>query len=486
MAAERGGALRSLKRLGAYGATGLVGPALLLWSQAVLYGHPLQAGYKVPLNIFFSAERIPYNALLYPRNLIELHTWMVFGGLLLVPLWLARARRSDQDRRVAGIVATALGLIAVNYGVYLPYLTYEGWYWLRFLLPAMLGVFLLLAAATDCLRLWISHRWKWMSMLALAPSAVVLLWPQQHLRPQLGYPRLELMERYLREVLPDNAVILTFAHGGALSTATRRAILRLDLIEPEALEPILEQLVRRGHRPVFVIDVAIERSLVKDRFKDSPHAQFDWPARAEFVSSTSIVYHDVADREEFLNGERWVTDVLVAPPSTRGGSWSDYRAPNERVVFPVLGETLLLMNQLEITYRDVLGRPAMAAAVDSRQAVIWTRRYLRYRVHGCDHDTATNYVLQLLTHGGPAPPLCARPQEARFPQRNETFAFRRRLEAQLRGTGGAVKTFVDSEGAAVWLQQYLEYRVALCSHEAAVSAVVATISGRTVPTCAPD
>ena len=40
----------------------------------------------------------------------------------------------------------ALGIVVVNYSLYLPFLTYEGWGWLRFMLPALTALFILFAA----------------------------------------------------------------------------------------------------------------------------------------------------------------------------------------------------------------------------------------------------------------------------------------------------------------------------------------------------
>ena len=43
------------------------------------------------------------------------------------------------------VVLTASGIIVVNYSLYLAYLTFEDWRSLRFVLPAMFALFVLLA-----------------------------------------------------------------------------------------------------------------------------------------------------------------------------------------------------------------------------------------------------------------------------------------------------------------------------------------------------
>jgi hypothetical protein len=72
------------------------------------------------------------------------------------------------------------------------------------------------------------------------------------------------------------------------------------------------------------------------------------------------------------------------------------------------------------------------------------------------------------------------PSDVTFPPRNEPLSFRIALESLYRDSlrRPAVQTFVDQEGTVVWTQEYLRYRVNLCSHAAAVSAVMNQIDGR--------
>ncbi|MEO7133737.1 MAG: hypothetical protein ABI024_05910, partial [Vicinamibacterales bacterium] len=49
------------------------------------------------------------------------------------------------------------------------------------------------------------------------------------------------------------------------------------------------------------------------------------------------------------------------------------------------------------------------------------------------------------------------------------------------------RSFVDVEGQAVWLQEYLAQRLSNCSHGQAVAAVLARLDGREPSSvCAPD
>lgn len=71
------------------------------------------------------------------------------------------------------------------------------------------------------------------------------------------------------------------------------------------------------------------------------------------------------------------------------------------------------------------------------------------------------------------------PMDVLFPARNEMFVFITNLEAKYAtGLGRAASgTFVDREGVAVWMQEYIRYRVNGCDHTTAVSRVLTQIAG---------
>jgi Matrixin len=66
-----------------------------------------------------------------------------------------------------------------------------------------------------------------------------------------------------------------------------------------------------------------------------------------------------------------------------------------------------------------------------------------------------------------------------FPPRNETYEFRGWLESKYATTLGrpAGLSYSDVEGSVVWVQEYLRYRLNVCSHEQAVERVRIQIAG---------
>lgn len=93
-------------------------------------------------------------------------------------------------------------------------------------------------------------------------------------------------------------------------------------------------------------------------------------------------------------------------------------------------------------------------------------------------------IIHVFTIGSP-PPAGQAPKGASldFPPRSDSLDFRLQLEATYRDVlgRGPSPTYVDAEGSVVWTQEYLRYRVNLCSHEEAVARVMTQVDGEAGP-----
>lgn len=157
---------------------------------------------------------------------------------------------------------------------------------------------------------------------------------------------------------------------------------------------------------------------------------------------------------------------------------------------PPRNEPVDFRNQLETKYQTGLNRSASTTAVDREGEVIWIQEYIRYRVSGCDHGTAVQRVMTQIDSGAAGPDCGSTPTGAAavpFPSRAEVVAFRQLLEARyLLMNRGLVSSFVDAEGAAIWISEYLRYRNNDCDHATAVQKVFAQVDGGAAPaTCVP-
>jgi len=278
-----------------------VGPILVAWSQTVLYGGPFVPGY-VEWEGFFRAAHVLPNLELYPRLTIR-----VFTPIILLGVLGALATRS-----IVGW--SALAVLLLNVAIYLPYLSLDDWPFLRFLLPGLTALFILFAGLVVWFGAWLAARSRRLAPLALVPVAVVL-WQGAPMRRYAltewtAQARVMLMGRYLREVLPANAAVLSFFHSGAVRHYTGRQIVRLDLLEPASLDRVVDDLRRYGYDPVFVIDESIEAEAFRARFVHSRFGRLDWPPRAVFTAVSRIWYFDAADRERHSRGERWPIDQV--------------------------------------------------------------------------------------------------------------------------------------------------------------------------------
>ena len=154
--------------------------------------------------------------------------------------------------------------------------------------------------------------------------------------------------------------------------------------------------------------------------------------------------------------------------------------------FPPRDQVLVFRETLETYYRDTLRRSPGPSFVDVEGEAVWIPEYLRYRLTQCTHDGAIQRVLaQIGGQGVPAGCGGVSPDYA-FPPRDQTLAFRVELERLYRDDlqRSAGSTAVDIEGNAVWLQEYLRYRLHACSHDQASTKVLMQIEGQGIqPVC---
>lgn len=151
------------------------------------------------------------------------------------------------------------------------------------------------------------------------------------------------------------------------------------------------------------------------------------------------------------------------------------------VVFPPRSEPLLFRTALEAKYRDGLRRSSVQTFVDQEGTVVWVQEYLRYRVNLCSHAESVLRVFRQIDGQG-VQPTCGSAATATFPPRQEPVDFMVQLEAKyrdgLRRVAGP--SFVDLEGNVIWTQEYMRYRVGVCSHADAQQKVFDQIDGRGV------
>lgn len=196
-----------------------------------------------------------------------------------------------------------------------------------------------------------------------------------------------------------------------------------------------------------------------------------------------------------------VPSATAAPKAqTSGGGEGATVAGPQEVIYPPEGEAPLtpkVINfpprnepnafffDLQVLYRDVLRRPQTAPSyVDGEGENVWLTEYFRFYLNGCAHDVAVSRTLQEITTGASLP-TCGFERTA-FPSRDLPNAFQVQLELTYRDVlrRPLLVSYVDSEGANVWLAEYLRYRISGCGHADSENRVFTQIRGGGVqPDC---
>jgi len=159
------------------------------------------------------------------------------------------------------------------------------------------------------------------------------------------------------------------------------------------------------------------------------------------------------------------------------------------IPFPPRDQVLTFFLALENEYRDGLMRQQNNPGfVDAEGSAVWFPEWLRYVLNGCSAtDAASRVLLQIAGQG--IQPVCGVVAAGTilFPPRNLSVDFLTILDAFYRDDldRGVVQSFIDAEGKAVWLQEYLRYRVNGCGHDDALAKVLQQIRGGGIaPVCA--
>jgi Dolichyl-phosphate-mannose-protein mannosyltransferase len=266
------------------------GPAAVAAIQYMFYGSMLSSGYGT-LGTIFSLDRVAANATRYLSWLTETQTaiWLL---ALAAPFLLPGA-----------VTALLVGMFLVNIACYLPYVVFDDWSFLRFLLPALPLVMILVMASIDSIARRIM---PWIARPVVAALATVLAVTYVGRAEIRNVFRLHQLEaRYERagdfvaRRLPPNAIVITSSESGSVRLYSARRTLVWDTLDPSWLDSSIAYLRTRGLEPFLLLETGEEPSF-RRRFASSPLGALDWPPAAEVASRVRIFRPD--DREKYFKG----------------------------------------------------------------------------------------------------------------------------------------------------------------------------------------
>lgn len=237
-----------------------IGVAIQMAIQAKLFGSPFASGYG-PASGLFAWSHASANLVIFVKQL-----WIAFG-----PIWLMGV--------VTGLVIAPpelrWRLLVVFGGVTLPYLFYlpfDHWETLRFLLPGVAILSVLVAASFNRLGRTTAVRYMWpavpvMLAVVLFGRSEMLLRTSSQWTIQSLEARYPLAGEWVNVNTPLNSVVMANQHSGSLRWYGNRQTIRWDFIEPAQLAGTVSELQAHG-ATVYVALEGDEVAMFDQRFKD--------------------------------------------------------------------------------------------------------------------------------------------------------------------------------------------------------------------------
>jgi hypothetical protein len=266
------------------------GCAAVLLIQRALYGSALGSGYG-NLDRLFAWSHVGANAERYVTWLVQSHSPVVLLALV-APLLLP-----------GPLSLLLLALVAVNVALYLPYVVFEQWSFLRFLLPGIPFLIVLTVAVADAA--WRRARWPAprlaLGALTLALAGFFLVQARDRDTFRLGQieSRFERGGTYVAASLPANAFVITRWQSGSVRFYSGRKTMSWDGVPPDALERAFAFVEAEGYEPYLLLE-RWEEPLYRRRFGSDAFGALDWPPIAEIGSEIRI--YRVSDRARYMAG----------------------------------------------------------------------------------------------------------------------------------------------------------------------------------------
>ena len=290
--------LHRLRSAAVYALASAPGCIIVAFTQDAFYGSPFASGYG-SLAALFSIRHVTSNVGRYLGWLGSTHTPVI--ALALLAPWLLPG----------GLSVLALAMFLVNLVLYVPYVVFDDWSYLRFLLPTIPLLLILLVAVVDA---WLRQRRvpgvAWITAaVVIGLSALFVREARQ--RPTFVLQQLEArFERaglFVGHRLPPNALVITSAESGSVRFYAGRKTLLWDGLDPAWLDRALLYVRGKGYEPYLMFERREEPDF-RQRFAGSEVARLDWPPMAEVASQVRI--YRPGDRDQYLQGTLSPTEYV--------------------------------------------------------------------------------------------------------------------------------------------------------------------------------
>jgi len=291
---KRPHAMRSMAIMAVAALPGLLA---MLWLNRELYGSSFASGYGDATRLF-SPAHIQDNLTNFGRALLQTQYLVPLLGIM-APIIFA----GDQ-RKLAVVVLIAAVVVAAIYLLYQPY---PEWWYLRFLIPAIV----LLLMLTSAVAVEMATRARMGGVIPIAAVLLAILGTRAAGDRQ-AFELQQLEGRYrdtaalVVDRLPANAVLITVWQSGSVRFHAGREAVMWDSLDPAWLDRAIAWLTGRGLQPYLLFERREEPEF-RARFRGaSALGGLDWPPRLDMNRQVRI--YDPADRARFLSGEKYPTE----------------------------------------------------------------------------------------------------------------------------------------------------------------------------------
>lgn len=280
----------------------LPGIAVLLWLNNALYGSPFTTGYGAAATLF-STSHIQANLTNYSRALFETQNIVPLIGVL-APLVFDGVKRAT--------AALLLAFSAMVFAIYLLYEPFPEWWYLRFLIPAIV-ILLVLASAVTTNLLSRARMGGLIPLVAVVVGFIGMRTAVKHdvLALQGMEGRYRETSKLIHDRLPASAVVITEFQSGSVRFHAGRDVVLWQSLDPSWLDRAITWLKSKGLQPYIVVERR-EEAQFRARFQQqSDLGKLDWPPRFDFNRQVRIF--DPDDRARYLAGESYPTEQAGYP-----------------------------------------------------------------------------------------------------------------------------------------------------------------------------
>lgn len=261
-------------------------------------GSPFASGYG-DLETLFASRHVWPNLQRYSAWLLRAHGPLIVLAAAAPFIW--------RDARAWLYLAAA----AVVFAVYLPYLVFDDWAFLRFLLPALPGLVVLMLTVVAAAGRRLGGRWDRGLLAAVVLGLVANAIHVAGAQHVFDLAQLESSYRRVGEAmaarLPGNALVITSLHSGSVRFYAGRRTVVWDVLDGGSLDAVVAFAARKGLAPYLLI-ASGEEAAFRARFPASRLARLDWPPHVEVAPQMRLYVPEA--RERYLRGETVPTEFV--------------------------------------------------------------------------------------------------------------------------------------------------------------------------------